>query len=429
MYLIEYDLVLYVIEYYFGRLTSRVTSQLLLRGPISLYKLVNPTKFNFKVVRNALVILIRHGIVEYNLETSSSGPRLVTHVLYSVNINNALSLFIVPLILLNCKQQLDDNCYDVLLHISKYGITSQKKIKESFPELGDYVISNCLSKLINSHFIVAVESFDHLMNKQQGPEYHCDEIFNVLEKLTRGTYNSSPGIQSNLNDNRLYKIDFEFASENLLKQEIKHLVYSRVGNTDSIKLVFDVLMNNNTREWPYILHYRDIESQIHSLDNTQAITSDYLIKFLNGIIRHPDNLVVYRPQEESYYMDWHKAKRMIKEMSIFELVGHNYKFVYRSVKRLLGIRSARIWNLLLKEQDNDRSSKLDTHQVSENALVSLQTARSILYRLTMKGFAKIYESMPKGSDNKAQDHTHQPQDQTNKQTAYFSTSLESVCKT
>lgn len=140
MYLIEYDLVLYVIEYYFGRLTSRVTSQLLLRGPISLYKLVNPTKFNFKVVRNALVILIRHGIVEYNLETSSSGPRLVTHVLYSVNINNALSLFIVPLILLNCKQQLDDNCYDVLLHISKYGITSQKKIKESFPELGKWIV-------------------------------------------------------------------------------------------------------------------------------------------------------------------------------------------------------------------------------------------------------------------------------------------------
>ncbi|XP_952954.1 uncharacterized protein TA07635 [Theileria annulata] len=416
MYLIEYDLVLYVIEYYFGRLTSRVTSQLLLRGPISLPKLVNPKKFNFKVFRNALVILIRHGIVEYSFETTTIGPRLVTHLLYSVNINNALSMFLIPSILLNCKEQLDDDCYKVLLHISKYGITTPRKIKESLPELGNYVISNCLFNLINSHFIVPVDSFDQLMNKQKGHEYPCDGIFDVLETLTRGTTNSSAGPQCNIKDNQLYKIDFEFALENLVKEEIKQLIYSRVGNNASIKIVLDVLMDNNTRKWPKILHYRDIESRIRSLKNTQNITSDYLMKLLNGLNKHPDNLVVYSPQDQSYYLDWYKARRMLKEMAIFE-----------SVKRLLGIRAARIWNLLLKELDNDVSSKLDTHQVSENALVSLQTARSILYRLTMKGFAKIYESAPKASD-KTHDLTHQPQDQSNKQTVYFSTSLELVCK-
>lgn len=160
MYLIEHDLVTHVLGYYFGEVTAKIASHLLLRGPVTLFKLVNYSEHDFKLVRNALVLLIQYGVAEYAIESYMVGNRTVTHVLYSLNPVDALALMLAPLLLMAAKERLDAEAFRLLTHLAKFGIATPRRMRELNPGMEHRAVFESISRLFDGGYIKNVDTYE-----------------------------------------------------------------------------------------------------------------------------------------------------------------------------------------------------------------------------------------------------------------------------
>lgn len=397
----ERDLVLRILEYYFGETVSRIAGILLLSGPITLQKLANFSSYSFKVVRNTLLILIKHGIVDYNLESSSIGHLDVTHVLYSLSCDNILSLLLIPYISLIDKESFDSDSSEVLLHIAKAGIISLGRIKETLNHLPTDVIEEAVFKFLDKGLVTTYQSFQQRQNGFQRGESTYSANFGVLDNLANNMYTLSNGAGFAMSDSQLYRINIKYIAESLLKEELKLLMFKRIGGTELLHHVLDVLMKKST---PTSLSYKEIELLvIKSLKTAGNIEPNKVLSILTGLNKHPDKFVLHSIDDRSYSFDWYKAKHMLKERALFGCI-----------KQLYGIKAARIWTLLITIFRENPTTCLDIEEISKRAVVSIQNARAILYQLTIKGFAKLQEP----------DSNHKIANPTDRQQFYFTSSVD-----
>ncbi|AFZ81140.1 RNA polymerase III subunit RPC82 helix-turn-helix domain-containing protein [Theileria equi strain WA] len=399
----ERDLVLRILEYYFGETVSRIAGHLLLSGPITLHKLASSSSYSFKVVRNTLLILIKHGIVNYDLESSSIGHIDVTHVLYSLSCNNVLSLLLIPYVFLISQDDLDSDSSEVLLQIAKAGIVSLGRVKKALSNIAADVIEESIFKFLDKGLIVVCQSFQQRQNGFQNGESTYNTNSGVLDNLANNMYTLSSGAGFTMSDSQLYKINTKFISESLLKEELKLLMFKRIGGTELLHHVLEVLMKKGTQT---SLSYKEIESKVmKSVKTTNVIEPNKVLSILTGLNKHPDKFVLHSIDDRSYSFDWYKAKNMLKERALFGCI-----------KQLYGIKAARIWTLLITIFQENPTTCLDIEEISKRAVVSIQNARAILYQLTIKGFAKLQEP----------DSNHKIANPTDRQQFYFTSSVDST---
>lgn len=387
MYSTEYELVVHLLEYYFGRQVAKVAGAILLRGQVMLQRLMNQPHLDFKLVKNSIVILMHHGLVDYSLQTIQSGDCPVATVFYSISCEHVLSYPLLPFGCLLAKTELGPNCYDVLKIICMRGTISHRRLCEyaaTVLPLGFDEIKDCISRLLKSGFITNCNSYQHRFTAMDVSSRGSDSITDSLASMNSEIFHIMQGEELTGPDGHLLRVNIPYIVDKLLKEEIVSLVCKRVGDMPMVRAIMKALMDNPKGEWPMILEYSVLEKRVlETLQNFYATQSsgDQVKRLLNALNKHPDNLVQHEPCTNSYHLDWFKVKLMLRK-----------KAILGCVRQLCGSKAARIWNLLVSQNDNNTHATFDAHTVSNQALVSMQTARSILYQLTLRGLATHHEA-------------------------------------
>ncbi|GFE54616.1 WD G-beta repeat containing protein [Babesia ovis] len=391
MYSTEYELIVQLLELYFGRSVAKVGGAILLRGQVSLQRLMSHRHTDFKSVRNSLLILIHYGFVDYTIQSQHTGGRRTLAPLYSINCQRALTYPLIPFGCQLVKKELGTTCYDVFLQLSKRGTISQRRLCDlcisTLPATPNEVMAS-VATLIETGYITACESYGHRMMALD-VSLRGTDINDPLAAMNSAIYHVMQGAELTGPEGPLLRINNNHIVDRLLKDEIVSLVCKRVGDMPMVRAIMRVLMHNPEDKWPMLIEYPKLEAKVINVLETefgQATKGDQVLRLLNALNKHPDNLVQHEAATGSYYLDWDKAKRMLRKKAIFG-----------SVRQLCGPKAARVWNLLVSEQENDNHVTFDAQKVSTRALVSMQTARSILYQLTLYGFAKHHEVDSVGS--------------------------------
>ncbi|GIX64494.1 notchless, putative [Babesia caballi] len=386
MYATEYELVLRLLEHYFGRQVAKVGGAILLRGQVTLQRLLGQPQFDFKGLRNSLLILIHHGFVDYAVQPAPAGSRHGPAVLYSVNLERALAYPLLPFGCLMAKKELGDNCFAVLMVAAKRGTISQRRLQDlcaaSLPVDHNEAVA-CVANLVQAGYLTNCDSFSHRVTSAEVNARGSDPN-DPLAAMNSAIYHVMQGAELTGPDGPMLRINAPYLVDRLLKEEIVSLVCKRVGDMPMVRAIMKVLMDNPQKTWPLMIEHSQLESrvlQVLQADFGQKNTGEQVLRLLNALNKHPDNLVRYEAVTRSYFLDWDKVKRMLRKKAIFGCV-----------RQLCGVKSVRVWNLLVTEHEQNSHATFDAHKVSSKALVSMQTARGILYQLTLRGFAKHHET-------------------------------------
>ncbi|ORM40642.1 Notchless -like protein 1 [Babesia sp. Xinjiang] len=385
MYSTEYELVVRLLEHYFGRHVAKVGGAILLRGQVTLQRMLSHPHSDFKGIRNSLIILLQHGIIDYTIQTHQTGNRRSLHPVYSVSCEHVLAYPLIPVGCQLVKKELGQACFDVMVATVKRGTISQRHLCELCIKnlsLDKNEAMAAIATLRQTGFIMTCESYAHRVTTLD-VNWRGTDANNPLNAMNTAIYHVMQGAELTGPNGPLLRVNLEYIVERLLKDEIISLVCRRVGDMPMVRAIMKVLMDNPSNKWPLQIEHSQLETKVLSVlkrDFGLKQTGDQVLRLLTALSKHPDNLVQQDPATQCYYLDWDAVKSMLRRKAIFGCI-----------RQLCGAKSARVWNLLVTEQEEDSHATLDAQKVSNKALVSMQTARSILYQLTLHGFAKHHE--------------------------------------
>ncbi|KAK2198252.1 bifunctional DNA-directed RNA polymerase III subunit RPC3/RNA polymerase III subunit RPC82-related [Babesia duncani] len=291
MYATEYQLGLRLLGYYFGPLVSMVASILLVQGPLSFTRLIAYTHLDFKIVRNALVVLIQHSIVQYRMNPSLKNSDSGVSVSYYINVADVLNLPLIPFGLTIAKQHLCRKSFNVLLQIAKVGITSPSHLKFacSHARIPPESVDEAIFNLVSLGYLALCETYQDQQKNRQAFQGTAGTN-GVLDNLQRDKFTLATGAAFDGEETQLYRINTNKILELLINEESKSLICKRLGQSALIKVIVQVLLNN--AKAPTSLE--QIESQAMEAlqqDSSAQVTSDQVARLVNGFCRHPDGFL------------------------------------------------------------------------------------------------------------------------------------------
>ncbi|KAK1442714.1 hypothetical protein BgAZ_302320 [Babesia gibsoni] len=380
MYSTEYELVVRLLELYFGRQVAKVGGYILLRGQVSLQKLMTQGHFDFKVLRNSIVILLHYGFLDYTVQFIQYGNRRTGIVLYFLRCQKVLSYPLIPFGLLLAKSELGSECYEMLMLLAKYGTISHRCLCELAATTFSATVAETekvIKRLRESRFIEKCDSYQHRVMVLEVNSRNKDSANDPLAAMNAEIFHVMQGAELVGPDGELLRLNSDLI-------EIVNLICRRVGDMPIVRAIMKALMENPKGKWPMLVDFPVLKEQVLKiLQNSfgQKSTGEQVLRLLNALNKHPDNLVQHEDLTNSYHLAWHSAKRMLRK-----------KAILGCVRQQCGPKAARVWNLLVSENEDGGHATFDAHKVSAKALVSVQTARSILYQLTLRGLASHHET-------------------------------------
>ncbi|GBE61631.1 DNA-directed RNA polymerase III subunit RPC3, putative [Babesia ovata] len=325
MYNTEYELVVRLLQHYFGAQVAKVGGAILLRGQVTLQRLLSQPQSDFKTVRNSLIILIHHGFVDYVLQAPQAGGRRSAAVLYSLNCERVLAFPLLAFGCLMAKKELTEDCCAVLVLAAKRGTISQRRLCElcvADLSLRPEDVMSCVASLIQSGYLMSCESYRHRLTTVEVTSRGTDPN-DPLAAMNSAIYHVMQGAELTGADGPMLRVNSQYVVDRLLKEEIVNLVCRRVGDLPMVRAIMKVLLDNPRKEWPHVVEHTQLESKVIRIlqdEFGKSQTGEQVMRLLSALNKHPDNLVRYEAVTRSYYFDWEKARGMLRRKTIFGCV-------------------------------------------------------------------------------------------------------------
>ncbi|KAJ2547969.1 RNA polymerase III subunit C82 [Coemansia sp. RSA 1933] len=181
MYIEQADLSKRLIREYYGPIVETVAGVLIRDGRLPLGLLIKNTKLTAREVKQALVVLIQHGVVTH-ATSKDGGARVATH--YSANTRGVLRMQRAGLYLALVEERMGKDGVLVVQTIMKNGSISISAVKEQlgvskWSRAAQIKLEAVVSKMVRERFIVAVSPIDTVTKVDRIMEAEAAE----LEKL------------------------------------------------------------------------------------------------------------------------------------------------------------------------------------------------------------------------------------------------------
>ena len=290
-------------------------------------------------VRQALIVLIHHNLVEFH------------EAKYKFDLINAFYRLLFPHFVFRCIQMLGQLAGDILLNVLQNGRMNLEDFDKECREVVDL--------LLEKKFLKVVSDKEHDSPKKVKTEAKqvCQGNFEKLFIIVR----------DNLITNYTKRKHGESGSE-LVKTILNANANSPLWYDNTVTYPISIVQIR--QEFP-----KEVKLLVEYDEKTvrKDEISEYLHSLCNGFVRKAD--------QHKYQIDLSKAREDIC-----------LEYIRQSIVGKLGSLSMRVFNILLKE------SFLEEKQVAKKSMIGVKEVRAVLFSLFKNKFIQL-QQVPKSADH------------------------------